>query len=145
MKSITRTIKIKTDSGTHLYNLTEKIKEIVADSQIKSGQVLIFTRHTTTALSINENETRLLEDIRLFLEKIAPKNGRYLHDDTHLRDCLPDERINGHSHLKALFLNKSETIPLNDGSLALGQWQSVIFFELDGSREREIIIQVVGE
>ena len=138
-------ITIKTEQGVSVYNLTEQIKEIVAESKIKNGNVLVFTKHTTTAIGINEDETRLLEDIKMSLEKIAPKNKKYLHDDIHLRKVPPDERINGHSHIKALCLNKSETIPLINNELALGTWQSIMFFELDGSREREILIQVNGE
>lgn len=138
-------IRIKTAEGVSMYNLTEQVKEIVVESKIKNGNVLVFTKHTTTAIGINEDETRLLEDIKLSLEKIAPKDRKYLHDDIHLRKVPPDERINGHSHIKALCLNKSETIPLINNELALGTWQSIMFFELDGSREREILIQVNGE
>ncbi len=138
-------ITIKTAEGVSIYNLTEQIKDIVAKSNIRNGNVLVFTKHTTTAVGINEDETRLLEDIKLSLEKIAPKNKKYLHDDIHLRKVPPDERINGHSHIKALCLNKSETIPLINNELALGTWQSIMFFELDGSREREVLIQVNGE
>ena len=86
-----------------------------------------------------------MKDIELFLNKTAPINSRYLHDDISLRECPPDERINAHSHVKALFLNSSETIPIIDGDLALGEWQSIFFFELDGSRQRELIVQIIGE
>ncbi len=140
-----KNIKIKTGDGVSMYNLTAQIKNIVMESKIKNGNVLIFTKHTTTAIGINEDEARLLEDIKISLEKIAPKDKKYLHDDIHLRKVPPDERINGHSHIKALCLNKSETIPLINKDLALGTWQSVLFFELDGSREREILVQVNGE
>lgn len=60
-------------------------------------------------------------------------------------DCNPDERINGHSHLKSLFLNSGELIPIVDGKLALGKWQSIFFIELDGPRNREVLLQFVGE
>lgn len=140
-----KTLYLKTVEGISVYDLTEQVKEIVTASLIKNGCALIFTKHTTTAIRINEKEDRLLEDMKLFLEKIAPKNGRYLHDDILLRDCPPDERMNGHAHLKALCLNASETIPLIDSELALGKWQSILFLEFDGARDREIIVQVTGE
>lgn len=141
----TNIIHLTTEEGVTTYNITARIKEIVAQSEIKGGSVLVFTKHTTTAVRINEHEERLLEDIKIFLEKVAPQDAHYLHDDIQLRDCPPDERINAHAHLKALCLNASETIPILDGELALGKWQSILFFEFDGSREREIIVQVAGE
>ena len=106
---------------------------------------MIFSRHTTTALAINEDEQRLLEDIKVFLRKLAPEAERYLHNDLHLRDVPEDEPINAHSHLMALMLNTSEVIPIVDGKLFLGTWQSILFFELDGSRKRAIFCQITGE
>lgn len=142
---INKTISLETGDGLSFCNLTASIKKFVEDSHISNGQVLIFTKHTTAGLRVNEDEKRLFEDIHLFLEKIAPKNAKYLHDDIHLRDCPPDERLNGHAHLKSLILNTSEIIPVIDGKLVLGEWQNLFFIELDGSRKREVIVQIKGE
>lgn len=142
---INHIIKLETKEGVSFYDLTPKIKEFLAESNIKNGQVLVFTKHTTTAIIINENEERLLEDFRLYLEKLAPKNAKYLHDDITLRDCPSNERLNGHSHLKAFLLNSSETIPIIEKNLVLGRWQAVLFIELDGGRNREVVIQLYGE
>jgi len=142
---ITKKIEMKTDDGISICNITKRVKSFLAESRIRNGIVTVYTRHTTTGVRINEDETRLLKDIVLFLDRIAPINGRYLHDDISLRQCPPDERINAHSHVKALFLNSSETIPIIDGELALGEWQSIFFFDLDGSRQRELIVQIIGE
>jgi secondary thiamine-phosphate synthase enzyme len=79
------------------------------------------------------------------LRKLAPETEKYLHNDLHLRDVPPDEPMNAHSHLMAMMLNNSEIIPIVDGDLALGTWQSVLFFELDGPRSRSILIQISGE
>ena len=142
---INKTLSLKTGDDLSFCNLTPQIKKFVEDSHIRNGQVLIFTKHTTAGLRVNEDEKRLFEDIHLFLEKIAPKNAKYLHDDIHLRDCPPDERLNGHAHLKSLILNTSEIIPVIDGKLVLGEWQNLFFIELDGSRKREVIVQIKGE
>ncbi|MBI2665161.1 YjbQ family protein [Candidatus Woesearchaeota archaeon] len=144
MKIINTRIELVTEPGLSVYNLTPKIKGIVDSGSIDNGIALVFTKHTTTAVFINEHEDRLLEDFKIHLENIASKNKKYLHDDIELRDCPPDERLNGHAHLKALFLNSSETIPIIDSQLALGKWQSIFFLELDGSRNREIIVQLIG-
>ncbi len=68
-----------------------------------------------------------------------------LHNDLHLRDVPPDEPINAHSHLMAMMLSTSEVIPIVDGKLALGTWQSLLFFELDGPRKRTVFVQISGE
>jgi secondary thiamine-phosphate synthase enzyme len=138
-------ITLQTNEGISIYDITLKVKEIYSNSRIKNGSIIIFTTHTTTAIKINENECRLLEDINTYFEQLIPIKGKYLHDDIHLRDCPPDERINGHAHLKAMLLNTSETIPIIGGKLALGKWQSILFLEFDGSRKREIIVQTIGE
>lgn len=118
---------------------------MITSTSIENGQALVFSRHTTTALAINENEIRLLEDIKVFLQKLAPESDRYLHNDLHLRDVPEDEPINAHSHLMAMILSTSEVIPIVDGKLALGTWQSILFFELDGPRKRTVFLQISGE
>ncbi|WP_010479161.1 secondary thiamine-phosphate synthase enzyme YjbQ [Acaryochloris sp. CCMEE 5410] len=100
---------------------------------------------TTTALAINEYEERLLEDIKVYLHKLAPANQRYLHNDLHLRDVPEDEPENAHSHLMAITLSSSEVVPIVEGQLALGTYQSVLLLELDGPRQRTVFLQLSGE
>jgi secondary thiamine-phosphate synthase enzyme len=145
MPIIHQLIQVKTEPGIHLYNLTPQLLEILKTTAIKQGQILVFSRHTTTALVINENEERLLKDLRVHLKKLAPPENKYLHNDLHLRDVPPDEPINAHSHLMAMMLSTSEVIPVVDGTLALGTWQSVLLVELDGPRSRTVSVQVSGE
>ena len=145
MTIINHTIILETESGINIHNITPQIQEIVRASSIKNGQVIVFVRHTTTALAINEYEIRLLQDLKTYLQKLAPPTDKYLHNDLHLRDVPPDEPENAHSHLMAMMLNNSETIPIVDGELAIGTYQSILFFELDGSRCRNILVQITGE
>ncbi|MEH2010832.1 secondary thiamine-phosphate synthase enzyme YjbQ [Nostoc sp.] len=145
MPIINKLIEIETEPKINIYNITPQIQDFLASTSIKNGQVLVFSRHTTTALAINENEVRLLEDIKIFLQKLAPESDRYLHNDLHLRDVPEDEPINAHSHLMAMMLTTSEIIPVVDSKLALGTWQSVLFFELDGPRKRTVFMQISGE
>ncbi|MBW4559798.1 MAG: secondary thiamine-phosphate synthase enzyme YjbQ [Mojavia pulchra JT2-VF2] len=145
MPIINKLIKIETQQGINIHNITPKIQDFIASTSINNGQALVFSRHTTTALAINENEERLLEDVKVFLRKLAPESEPYLHNDLHLRDVPEDEPINAHSHLMAMMLTTSEVIPIVDGKLALGTWQSVLFFELDGPRKRTVFLQISGE
>jgi secondary thiamine-phosphate synthase enzyme len=145
MPIIHKLVEIETSQGINIHNITSQVQDFITSTSIKNGQVLVFSRHTTTALAINENEVRLLEDIKVFLQKLAPESERYLHNDLHLRDVPEDEPINAHSHLMAMMLTTSEVIPIVDRKLALGTWQSILFFELDGPRKRSVFLQIFGE
>ena len=144
MQIIHKTIELETETGINIHNVTPQIKEVIAESGIINGQVSIFSRHTTTALAINEDEERLLVDIKTYLAKLAPPEDKYLHNDLHLRVVPPDEPINAHSHLMAMTMSSSETIPIVEGKMILGTYQSVLFFELDGARKRKLSVQVMG-
>jgi secondary thiamine-phosphate synthase enzyme len=138
-------LHISTEPGINIYNLTSQLVNLLEVAAIQNGQILVFSRHTTTALAINEYEQRLLHDVKVHLDRLAPSEAKYLHNDLHLRDVPPDEPENAHSHLMAMMLSTSETIPVVEGQLALGTWQSVLFFELDGPRDRTVSVQISGE
>ena len=145
MRTHHQIIRIGTESGVCLFDVTPQIRAHLAQSGIRNGFAVVASRHTTTALTINENEARLLTDVRGFLQRLAPAGDDYLHNDIHLRDCPPDEPKNAHSHLLAMLLGSSEAIPVVEGELALGRWQSVMLVELDGPRERTVSLQLCGE
>ena len=137
-------LSLPTTESIDLYDVTEAIQAFVESTGVQAGQVLVFSRHTTTTIAINECEERLLTDIKTYQRKLAPPEGKYLHNDLHLRIVPPDEPENAHSHLMAMTLSTSEVVPIVEGTLALGTYQSVIFIELDGPRERELFVQVTG-
>lgn len=138
-------LKLSTGEGISVHDITPRLRDLVAGTGLRDGLLTVTSRHTTTALVINEHETRLLDDIRAFLAQLVPSDGVYLHNDIHLRDCDPNEPRNAHSHLAAMLLGSSESIPLIDGELALGRWQSVLLIELDGCRDREVTVQLMGQ
>jgi secondary thiamine-phosphate synthase enzyme len=145
VKIISSMIEKETGAGISLHDLMAGLREAVARSGIRNGVVTVTSQHTTTAIVINEHEARLLEDVKRLLTRLIPPGDRYLHNDIALRDCPPDEPENAHSHLAAMLLGSSEVIPLADGALGLGQYQSVLLVELDGPRRRRVRVQVVGE
>lgn len=137
---------LKTKDKFQIIDITEEVKNIVDKSGVKTGIITITTKHTTSSIRVNENETRLLEDIKKFLEETAPDGQPYLHDDIdQRRDCPKDEPKNAHAHLKALIMGASESLPIKDGQLSLGKWQKIFFFELDGPRDRTYTTTVIGE
>ncbi|AFK22459.1 secondary thiamine-phosphate synthase enzyme YjbQ [Pyrococcus sp. ST04] len=127
------TIKITTNKEVEIVDITSKVREAVRKSGIENGVAVVFTRHTTTAIIINENESGLLKDLEKTLENLIPKGAGYMHD-----------RIdnNAHSHLRGILLGTSVVIPIENGRLALGTWQSILFVELDGPRTREVYVKV---
>jgi len=145
MKIISTFIELETGAGVSLHDIMPQLQSAIANSGINNGFVTVTSQHTTTAISINENEERLIEDVKTFLMKLVPPADKYLHNDIELRDCPPDEPENAHSHLAAMLLGSSEAIALAEGELVLGQYQSVMLFELDGPRKRRISVQVYGE
>ncbi|MGD9728754.1 MAG: secondary thiamine-phosphate synthase enzyme YjbQ [Nitrospiraceae bacterium] len=145
MKTYSTQIELDTDAGIAVHSLMPALKGVVKGSGIRAGFVTVTSQHTTTAIVINEDEERLREDVKRFLTRLIPPKDRYLHNDIALRDCPPDEPENAHSHLAAMLLGSSEVIPLVDGALGLGQYQSVMLVELDGPRRRTVRVQVVGE
>jgi len=144
MKIYNQNISINTGRGIHLHDITEQVNTIINSSNVKNGIVTVNSMHTTTALIINEFESRLMDDVRLFLHNLIPASAKYLHNDIHLRDCPQDEPENAHSHLASMLLGNSESIILEQGVMQLGQWQSIILLELDGSRTRSVGVQVMG-
>jgi len=144
MNTLHHYIELQTGHGISIQNVTANISTLIQQSGIRNGFVSITSQHTTTAISVNEHEERLLKDIKTFLQKLVPAGEKYLHNDIHLRDCPQDEPENAHSHLAAMLLGNSEAIAVSDGKLVLGQYQSVMLLELDGPRDRKISIQIIG-
>jgi secondary thiamine-phosphate synthase enzyme len=138
-------IELKTSAGISLHNITPNIVNFLATTTCFNGQVYVFSRHTTTALVINEDEERLLEDLKGYLKQLVPPAKKYLHNDLPLRKHIPpDEPMNAHAHLMAMMLNTSEVIPVVEGHLALGTWQSLLLVDLDGPRNRTVLVQIDG-
>lgn len=138
-------ITVETQLGISIFDISSQVNASLEESGIKNGFVIVGSRHTTTAVTINEYEERLLKDIRAFFTRQVPPGDKYLHNDIHLRDCAPDEPENAHSHLITMLLGASESIPVTEAKLDLGQYQSVMLIELDGPRTRQVNIQVIGE
>ena len=145
MQIVSHYLTVDTADAIDILNITSAIQQTVEATGIRQGYVVVFSCHTTTALTVNEDEERLLVDIKTYLRKLAPPHHRYLHNDLHLREVPPDEPINAHSHLMAMTLGNSETIPIVDGKLALGTYQSVMLVDLDGPRQgRKVYLQICG-
>lgn len=115
-------------------DLTYRIQQLTKDSEIKNGIVHIFAPHATGILILTENDPALLEDIKNFLEELIPKNDEYNHPS------------NAHAHLRSILFPPDKTIPIINGEVSFGTWQSLLFVETDVyPRKRTIAIQILGQ
>ena len=135
------TLCYKTRDRLELINITKDLNEVVRKHGLKAGFVLVQSLHTTTAIFINEFQQALLDDIKSFLERLVGRIDYWRHNDPKLSEC---NRQNADSHLRAMVLGHTLSVPVRDGELALGYWQSIILAELDGPRDRSIQVQVLG-
>lgn len=146
MRTLTRILDVTTERHLEFVDVTDQVATALAESGVRDGFAVVFSRHTTAGIRINEHEPLLLEDMARLLGQLAPTSAGYQHDDFSIRtvNLTEGERVNGHSHCRSLLLGASETVPVSGGSLLLGRWQRIFLVELDGPARREFIVQVVG-
>jgi secondary thiamine-phosphate synthase enzyme len=139
-------LHVPTTTAPEFIDITDDVERAIADSGITFGQVTVFSNHTTAAVRVNENEPLLLEDMARRLHEIAPHDGEYDHNDFTRRTVNMEEEecANGHAHCQHLFLSTSETVPIVDGRLTLGQWQRIFLIELDRPRQRRVLVNILG-
>lgn len=126
-------LTIRSKKSIEAIDITREVNQLVRESGMHQAMALIYTPHTTTAITINESESGLLEDLSSQMLKLVPKGEGYKHDKI--------DR-NAHAHIMASIIGPSVSVPVVDGELALGTWQSVLFIELDGPRNRNVMVQV---
>ena len=126
-------LKVQTTKKFEVIDITRKVAEVVKTANVDEGLCCVFVPHVTAAVVINENDDMQIGlDLLDALDKLVPEGG-WRHDQID---------SNGAAHLKASILGPSETIPVQKGKLAFGTWQSILFVELDGPRERKVIVTV---
>ena len=134
MKIKNHSIKINTNKNFEIIDITSKINELI---DVENGIISIFSKHSTSAIVVNENESGLLKDLEFTLDNLITDKFTYQHDR------IDD---NAKSHLKSFLISSSECLPIKNGRLDLGTWQSVFFMELDGPRHnRSISLTIIGE
>jgi len=124
---------VRTNKKQEMVDITERVADLVKQSRVSDGICLVYVPHATAAVAINENaDPNVCEDILEALGNLVPE-GRWRHD-----------RIdnNAAAHIKATLLGPSQAVPVRGGRLRLGTWQSVMLVELDGPRERSVIVEV---
>ena len=139
-------LSVTADRAPQFLDITPTVQDYVNRSGITNGIVVVYSRHTTAAIKINEHEPELLNDMEGFLSRLSPADAAYFHNDFEVRtvNMEEDECPNGHAHCQHLVLSSSETIPIVDGLLGLGVYQRVFLVELDRPRPRMVTVQIIG-
>jgi secondary thiamine-phosphate synthase enzyme len=129
-----QSLSFSTRGEIDFIDLTDRVQEVVEKAGVRNGLAHVFAPHATGILILTEYEPSLLEDIKTMLEKMVPRRAGYQHPS------------NAHSHLRSALFNPDKTLPVIDGQVVLGTWQSLVFVETDvHPRQRTVIIQVIGE
>ena len=145
MKIVNTSLSVQTSQQFEIINITEQVVRTVTESGVKEGVITISVPHTTASIKLNHFEPLLLQDILRTVFRLVPQDISYNHDIFELRqNVTPNERSNGHAHVKAFLLGNSETVPIAAGAVVLGDRQSILFVECDGSRKRRVNISIIG-
>ena len=134
-----RKISMSTKGFNDIHDITPSLKNLLEDSGMKEGHLIVFVTGSTGGLTTIEYEPGLIQDFPEMLEKLAPMNISYNHDKTW-------HDGNGYAHLRASLIGPSITVPFEGGRMVLGTWQQVIFLDFDNKpRQRQLHVQIIGE
>ena len=137
MTIISDKFTVKTKGFTDIIDITKNVAELVQKHNITDANALIYVIGSTASITTLEYEPGLLKDLPEALEKFAPVNKEYFHDQTW-------QDGNGYAHIRSALIGTSENIPVVDGSLFLGNWQQIVLIDFDNkSRTRTILVQFI--
>lgn len=138
MKTHKEFIHLTTRSKEEIVNITAQVQRVCRDSGIKEGFVLVLPHHTSSAVYISDSDTCLTRDYQKLLRKLIPEEEEYAHNGA-------DPKKNADGHLKSILTGHHIILPLTNGQLDLGIYQTIYYAEFDGMREKEIVVKVIGE
>ena len=139
MKSFRKEIWFEIPTRRGFRNITPEVQSALRESGIQEGLVLINPMHITASVYINDNESGLLHDYEVFLEKIAPHApiGQYRHNDT--------GEDNADAHIKRQLMGREVVVAVTNGRLDFGTWEQIFYAEFDGRRRKRVLIKIIGE
>lgn len=142
MKIYNGVFSLRTTKRLGIIDVSKEVNTVVMDSGIGDGLANVWVIHTTAALMINESDPSLWDDILSTLIRLIPIEVNYSHNYRY-RGISGEQ--NAHAHILNCIIKPETTIPIKNGRMSLGKWQSILFIELDGPRTRSVNIQVMGE
>ena len=132
LKSKTSYLTFNTQKKIQIVRITDKIEQVVAESTVKDGLVLINPMHITAAIVVNDNESGLHSDYLRILDKLVPYKDDYRHNDT--------GEDNAASHIWRQFMGHQVVMAITNGQLDLGTWEQIFYFEFDGCRNKRVLV-----
>jgi len=137
MTVYSKRLTINTKEKIAFVRITDQVKKAVKESGVQDGIVLVNPMHITASIFINDNESGLMNDFKIWLEKLAPKNFDYKHHQT--------GEDNGYAHLWRTIMGREVVVSVQNFELELGPWEEIFYGEFDGKRDKKILIKVLGE
>jgi secondary thiamine-phosphate synthase enzyme len=138
MRSYRKILKFCTTRPSEIIRITGLVESALHESGIVDGLILVLSMHTSSTVYLSDSDTSLTLDFADLLETLVPSNAQYRHDET-------DYKKNAAGHLKAILSGHSVTLPVTNGALDLGTYQTLYYFEFDGQRPKEVMVKIIGE
>lgn len=137
MKSYREELWFETGTKRAYLNITPQIETAVRKSGVQEGLVLVNAMHITASVYINDDEQGLLRDYDEFLERLAPHEATYRHNET--------GEDNGDAHLKRQVMGREVVVAITGGKLDFGPWEQIFYGEFDGCRRKRVLVKVIGD
>jgi secondary thiamine-phosphate synthase enzyme len=138
MKTLTKEIWMDVPQRRAIVSIHNEVEQLVQESGVKDGFVLVNAMHITASVFINDNEPGLHHDFEVWLEKLAPEKpyAQYQHNSG---------EDNADAHLKRTIMGREVTVAITNGKLHLGPWEHIFYGEFDGKRRKRILVKIIGE
>jgi secondary thiamine-phosphate synthase enzyme len=137
MRSYREELWFETNTRRAYINITPQVESVVKKSGVHEGLVLVNAMHITASVYINDDEQGLLADYDRFLERLAPQNDVYRHNDT--------GEDNGDAHIKRQVMGREVVVAITNGRLDFGPWEQIFYGEFDGRRRKRVLVKVIGD
>ncbi len=138
MKTLTREIWMNVPARRRIVSIHKQVEELVKESGVQDGIVLVNAMHITASVFINDNESGLHQDYEDWLEKLAPEKPHSQYRHNGFED-------NADAHLKRQVMGREVTVAITNGKLHLGPWEHIFYYEFDGKRKKRLLVKILGE
>ncbi|HNR98528.1 MAG TPA: secondary thiamine-phosphate synthase enzyme YjbQ [Planctomycetota bacterium] len=140
MKSLTRYLTLEVPARMDFVNITDRVREAVAESGVQEGLCLVNAMHITASVFINDDEPGLKEDYKRWLERLAPFDAS---PKTYRHNLSGED--NGDAHHKRQIMGREVVVAVTKGALDFGPWEQIFYGEFDGRRPKRILIKIIGQ
>jgi len=138
VKVLTKELWMEVPTRRAIVSLHRQIEQLVRESGVQDGFVLVNAMHITASVFINDNESGLHHDYEVWLEKLAPEkpHSQYRHNNG---------EDNADAHLKRQVMGREVVVAITDGQLHLGPWEHIFYYEFDGQRRKRVLVKIIGQ